>query len=157
MHSQYCLNLVFSLTRRLHGGKCSVHQKIVFNFLTATVSNAIETSNSQSNILFIEGPINDYKEEVILVRHSCRALKLIVDDSNDDSTALAELKTFCSNMVACATKLIQLCSPPVIIQHNSYFIVALYNMQLVLHVLQLVDDTVEPVITKIVSFLTSTL
>jgi len=157
MHSQYCLSLVFDLPRRLHGGNCSVHQKIVFQYLNTTTSNAIETSASQSNILFIEGPINDYKEEVILVHYACRALKLIADDSSDNTIVLAELKTFSSNMIAFATKLIQLCSPPVVIQYNSYFVVALHNMQLVLNILQLVDDTVEPVITNIASLLTSTL
>ena len=157
MHSQYCLSLVFNLTRRLHGGNCSVHQKIVFQYLNATASNAVETSDSQGNILFIEGPINDYKEEVILVRHACKALKLIVDNSSDDTKVLAELKTFSSNMIACATKLIQLCSPPVVIRYNSYFVVALHNMQLILNILQLVDGTVDPVITKIASLLTSTL
>jgi len=156
IHPQYCLSLVFSLTRGLHRENCSVHQKIIFHFLLTTLNSAIQTSSSQSNILFIEGPINDYKEEVILVHHACKALKLIIDDSSVDPLMSAELKTFSSNVTSCAVKLLQLCSPPVTIPHNSYYVVALHHLQSILDVLQLVDDTVEPVTTQIASLPTQT-
>ena len=37
------------------------------------------------NILFIEGPVNDYNEEAILIEHGCKNMALIINKLMSDS------------------------------------------------------------------------
>ena len=49
---------------QLHKENISLCMKIIFHFLKTT---GITSVTSGHNVLFIEGPINDYKEEAIQV------------------------------------------------------------------------------------------
>ena len=66
MHPQYCLDVIFDMTKQLHKYNPSLYMKILLHLLKATDIAYVTVAH---NIFFIEGPINDYKEEAMQIKH----------------------------------------------------------------------------------------
>ena len=142
MHPQYCLDAVFSLMRQLHKEDLALHIKIILHFLKiADITNV----TGSHNILFIEGPINDYKEEAVQVKNVSKNLMLMINNSISDPVVLEDLKAFSANMVTNTLAFIKCIEELPTVRHHSHIINNVYKIQLVLDVLQLIDDSVNPV------------
>ena len=66
MHPQYCLDVIFDMMKHLYKDNPSLYIKMLLHLLKAADIVYVTVAH---NILFIEGPINDYKEEAILIEH----------------------------------------------------------------------------------------
>ena len=148
IHPQYCLDVVFNLLRQLHKENPSLQVKIILHFLKAAdIANAA----GGHNILFIEGPINDYKEEAVQIKHVCKNLMLMINSSITDPVIVKDVKIFTTNMITNVLAFIKCIEESPAVQHYSHIINTVYKIQLVLGVLQSIDDFVKSVQSKLVS------
>ena len=148
MHPQYCLDVVFNLMRQLHGENLSMHIKVILHFLkVADIANITDGCN----ILFIEGPINDYKEEAVQLKCVCRNLMLTISHSITDAMIMKDVNIFATNMITDVSEFIKCISESSTVQHHSHIINSVYKIKLVLDVLQLIDDSVKSVQSRLAS------
>ena len=96
MHPQYCLDVIFDMIKQLHKYNPSLYTKILLHLLKAADIAYVTVA---CNILFVEGPVNDYKEEAILIKHVCKNMALIINNLINDPTITVDVKTFSSNMI----------------------------------------------------------
>ena len=129
----------------------SLYIKILLHFLKAADVAYVTVAH---NILFIEGPINDYKEEAILIEHVCKNMALIITNLMSDPTITVDVKTFSSNMITDILAFIKSIEESLAMQHYSHITSSIHKIQLVLDVLQLIDDSVKPLQLKLVSLFT---
>ena len=148
MHPQYCLDAVFNSMRQLYEDNPSLQVKTLLHFLkTADIANV--TGNH--NILFIEGPINDYKEEAIQIKHVCKNLMLMIKKPITDPIITDDVKMFSANVITNVLAFIKCIEQSLAAQHYSHIINNIHKIQLVLDVLQLIDDSVKPVHSKLIA------
>ena len=138
--------------RQFHEENLSLHMKIIIHFLKAA---DIAHVTDGHNVLFIEGPINDYKEEAIQIKYVCKNLMLMINSSISDPVILEDVKTFSTNMITNVLAFIKSIEESPALRHYSHITSSVYKIQLVLDVLQLTDDSVKAVQSKLVSLLTS--
>ena len=148
MHPQYCLDVVFNAMRQLYEDNPSLQVKILLHFLkTADIANV----TGGHNILFIEGPINDYKEEATQIKHVCKNLMLMIDKSITDHIITDDVKMFSANVITDVLAFMKCIEESPAVQHYSHIINNIYKIQLVLNVLQLIDDSVKPVQSRLIT------
>ena len=146
MHPQYCLDVVFSLMRQLYYDNLSMQIKVILHFLK--VADIVNIADDH-NILFIEGPINDYKEEAVQLKCVCRNLMLIISNSITDPLIIKGVKIFATNMITDILEFIKYVTESSTVQHHSHIINSVYKIQLVLDVLQLIDDSIKSIQSKL--------
>ena len=151
MHPQYCLDVIFDMIKQLHKYNPSLYTKILLHLLKAADIAYVTVA---CNILFVEGPVNDYKEEAILIKHVCKNMALIINNLINDPTITADVKTFSSNMITDTLAFIKSIEESPAMQHYSHITSSIHKIQLVLDVLQLIDDSVKPLQLKLVSLFT---
>ena len=132
--------------RQFHKDNPTLQMKIIIHFLKAA---DVAHATDGNNVLFIEGPINDYKEEVIQLKHICKHLMLIINNSVSDPAIIEDVKTFSRNTVTNTLAFIKGVEESPTTQHHSYITRSLYKVKLVLDVLQFIDDSVKPVQSKL--------
>ena len=148
MHPQYCLDVVFNSMRQLYEENLSLQVKIILHFLKAV---DIISVTGGHNILFIEGPINDYKEEAVQIKNICKNLMLMINSSIIDPVIIKDVKMFTTDMITNVLAFIKCIEESPAAQHYSHIINSVYKIQLALDVLQLIDDSVKPVQSKLIS------
>ena len=150
IHPQYCLSVVFNLMRQFHKENPALQMKILIHFLKAAdIAHAI----GGHNVLFIKGPINDYKEEAVQLKHICKSLMLMIDNSISDPAIIEDVKTFSRNTTENVLAFIKDMEESPAAQHYSYITSSIYKIQLVLNVLQFTDASVKSVQSKLMSLL----
>jgi len=140
------VDAVFNLMRQLYDDNLSMQIKVILHFLK--VADIVNIADDH-NILFIEGPINDYKEEAVQLKCVCRNLMLIISNSIIDPLIIKDVKIFATNMITDILKFIKYITESSIVQHHTHIINSVYKIQLVLDVLQLINDSIKSVQSKL--------
>lgn len=132
--------------RQFHEKNSALQMKVIIHFLEAA---DVAHATGGNNVLFIEGPINDYKEEAIQLKHICKHLMLLINNSVSDPAIMEDVKSFSKNAITNTVIFIKGVKESPATQHHSYITSSLYKVKLVLDVLRFIDDSVKPVESKL--------
>ena len=87
------------------------------------------------------------------MKNVSKNLMLMINNSISDPVVLEDLKAFSASMITNTLAFIKCIGELPTVRHHSHIINNVYKIQLVLDVLQLIDDSVNPVQSKLVSLL----